>query len=56
MDNTVGDSHVDLQEKKEAYREEAEEEAEEDHLSPSYVRILACQSECVARQLDERAC
>lgn len=35
MDNTVGEEHLDLEEKKEAYREEAEEEAEEDHLSPS---------------------
>lgn len=40
MDNNVGENPVDLQEKKEAYREEAEEEAEEDHLSPSYASIL----------------
>ena len=40
MDNNVGEDHVDLQEKKEAYREKDEEEAEEDHLSLSYASIL----------------
>lgn len=52
MDNTVGEEHLDLEEKKEAYREEAEEEAEEDHLSPSYALILTRHSNRLARQLE----
>lgn len=44
MDHNVGEGPVDLQEKKEAYREEAEEDAEEDHLSPSYASILTLPS------------
>ena len=43
MHDNVGEDHVNLQEKKEAYREKDEEEAEEDHLSPSYVSLLICQ-------------
>lgn len=43
MDENVGEDHVNLQEKKEAYREKDEEEAEEDHLSPSYASLLICQ-------------
>ncbi|CAF9942901.1 MAG: Potassium channel [Alectoria fallacina] len=35
MHDIVGEDHVDLYEKKQAYKEKAEEEAEEDHLSPS---------------------
>lgn len=42
MDENVGEDHVDLQEKKEAYMEKDEEEAEEDHLSPSYAVLLTC--------------
>ena len=55
MDNKVGEDHVDLQEKKEAYREEAEEEAEEDHLSPSYASILTLPSQ-PQRQSDRGIC
>lgn len=56
MDNNLGEEHVDLQQKKEAYREEAEEEAEEDHLTPSYAPILTCQSNRKARQSGKEAC
>ena len=40
MHDIVGEDHVDLYEKKQAYKEKAEEEAEEDHLSPSYAPVL----------------
>ena len=37
MDSIAGNDNVDIREKKKEYRTEDEEEAEEDHLAPSYV-------------------
>lgn len=37
MDSIAGDDNIDIRAKKKEYRTEDEEEAEEDHLAPSYV-------------------
>ena len=37
MDSIAGDDNLDIRAKKKEYRTEDEEEAEEDHLAPSYV-------------------
>ena len=37
MDSIAGDDNIDIRAKKTEYRTEDEEEAEEDHLAPSYV-------------------
>lgn len=56
MDKAAGEDDVDLEEKKEAYRDEAEEEAEEDHLSPAYATVQKyCRPSRTARQVEETA-
>lgn len=37
MDSIAGNDNVDIRQKKKEYQTEDEEEAEEDHLAPSYV-------------------